>query len=288
MTQFFWSNPVAFWKGGTMFTNGELQKKPQHAVCDTIATYAVWLQAQGYDLDTIAGKVRLLNRLPAPLETVSADNVLALIGQATKNSSKRIYLNNLRLAFKDLKNLGLVDHDPTLGLRTPPTQRGKPRPIPVDELAVLLTMRERERAWTILGWRAGLRAVEVTRVEAEHLERGVHGWQLRIPRGKNDKDATIPAHPQVVDVLRHVHNDGPLWPFHSRYISRKWREMAEGVGVTGRRFHDLRHTFATNAYKASGNDLLVTKELCRHASVQSTQIYAGIEDERPFEVVAGL
>jgi integrase len=152
-----------------------------------------------------------------------------------------------------------------------------------------MTMRERERGWTILGLRAGLRAVEVTRLELSHLERGVHGWQLRVPRGKNDKDATIPAHPQVVQLLTNLPPvDGPVWGFHSRYISRKWKEHAEKVGVHDRRFHQLRHTFATNAYKASGQDLLLTRDLCRHSSVQSTQVYAGIDDERPFAVVAGL
>lgn len=271
-------------------SNGENRKRnTRHADCDTVATYARWLASQGYDGETISGKVRLLNRLPRPLEEVTQDHILELIGHARKNSSKRIYLNNLRLAFRDMAGLGLVPGDPTMGLRTPPIPRGKPRPIPPREVDLLLTMRERERQWTILGLRAGLRAVEVTRVEAEHLELGAHGWQLRVPRGKNDKDATIPAHPDVVDILHDLPPDrGPLWPFHSRYISRKWREHAEKVGVHGRRFHDLRHTFATAAYKASGHDLLVTKDLCRHTSVQSTQVYAGIDDERPFAVVAGL
>ena len=117
----------------------------------------------------------------------------------------------------------------------------------------------------------------------------MHGWQLRVPNGKGSKDATIPAHPDVVSLLtKHSDVDGPLWPFHSRYISSKWREHAERVGVTGRRFHDLRHTFATQAYQASGQDLLLTRDLCRHSTVQSTQIYAGVDDERPFAVVAGL
>lgn len=271
-----------------MSTGGQRKRNTQHAGCDKIATYAAWLAAQGFGEETIAGKVRLMSRL-GPIDNVQQEDVLALLSHGRKNSTKRIYLNNLRLAFRDMLALGLVDHDPTLGLRTPPIPRGQPRPIPPNEVALLMTMRQRERGWMILGLRAGLRAVEVTRVELHHLERGVHGWQLRVPRGKNDKDATIPAHPQVVELLQGLPPvQGPLWPFHSRYISRKWREHAERVGVYGRRFHDLRHTFATAAYKASGNDLLVTKELCRHTSVQSTQVYAGIDDERPFAVVAGL
>jgi len=272
-----------------MFTTGNRKRNTRHADCDEIATYAAWLISQGYERETVNAKVRMLRRLPQPLTDVGEDDVLALLAQATKNSSKRVYLNNLRLAFRDLLHMGLVAEDPTAGLRTPPVARGKPRPIPPAEVARLLSMRERERGWTTLGLRAGLRAVEVTRVEAHHLERGVHGWQLRVPNGKGSKDATIPAHPDVVSLLTNQPpTDGPLWPFHSRYISSKWREHAERVGVTGRRFHDLRHTFATQAYQASGQDLLLTRDLCRHSTVQSTQIYAGVDDERPFAVVAGL
>jgi len=272
-----------------MSTTGNRKRNTWHAGCDTIATYAAWLTAQGFDAETINNKVRLLNRLPEPLEDVTQQDVLDLLSHARKNSSRRIYLNNLRLAFRDMQLLGLVSHNPTEGLRTPPLSPGRPQPLPPHEVELLMTMRERERGWTILGLRAGLRAVEVTRLELSHLERGVHGWQLRVPRGKNDKDATIPAHPQVVELLTNLLPvDGPVWGFHSRYISRKWKEHAEKVGVHDRRFHQLRHTFATNAYKASGQDLLLTRDLCRHSSVQSTQVYAGIDDERPFAVVAGL
>ena len=274
-----------------MFSTGNAKRNTKHAdgrSCDKVATYAAWLAAQGYDSETINSKVRLLHRLP-PLDEVTQEDVLDLISQPDKNSSKRIYLNTLRLAFHDMGVLGLVDHNPTEGLRTPPIQRGKPRPIPPQELALLDTMRERERGWGVLGLRAGLRAIEVTRVQGNHLEHGLHGWQLRVPNGKGDKDATIPAHPEVVELLQaQPKTSEPLWGFHSRYISRKWREHAEKVGVHGRRFHDLRHTFATAAYKASGQDLLLTRDLCRHTSVQSTQIYAGVDDERPFAVVAGL
>jgi len=272
-----------------MSTTGHGMRNTQHATCDTIATYGQWLAAQGFDEETINNKVRLLSRLPQPLTEVTQDDVLELLAHARKNSTRRVYLNNLRLAFRDMRLMGLLEDDPTVGLRTPPPQPGRPQPLPPHEVALLMTMRERERGWTILGLRAGLRAIEVVRLERKHLQQGIHGWQLRVPRGKNDKDATIPAHPQVVELMTSLPNtDGPIWDFHSRYISRKWKEHAEKVGVHGRRFHQLRHTFATNAYKASGQDLLLTRDLLRHSSVQSTQIYAGIEDDRPFAVVAGL
>jgi hypothetical protein len=47
-----------------MSTTGHRIRNTQHATCDTIATYAHWLAAQGFDEETINNKVRLLARLP--------------------------------------------------------------------------------------------------------------------------------------------------------------------------------------------------------------------------------
>jgi len=54
-------------------------------------------------------------------------------------------------------------------------------------------------------------------------------------------------------------------------------------------FHQVRHTFGTRIYRATG-DIYLTSRLMRHASVATTQIYAEIADERPraaVELLAG-
>lgn len=254
-----------------------------------IQQYVDYMNLQGFSASTVRSRARLLSGLGSPPDQASRDDVLRLLEKCSKNSSRRQYLNSLRISYRDMAHLGLVDRDPTLGLRTPAPRRGAPRPIPAPDVALLLTMRGHYRLWTLLGLRAGFRAMEVAQFAPEHLVYTDKGYAIIVPNGKGGKSAMVPAHQDLVEAFRGYEGvEGPLWPYVSRYISRRWRAEAEAVGVTGRRFHDLRHTFATNAYRASGHDLLVTRDLCRHSNVQSTQIYAGIEDERGYDTISRM
>lgn len=255
---------------------------------DVVEIYRDALTSQGYSQSAIYQRTRLLRALGVSPNDATREDVLAVMERATKASSRRVYLNMLRASFSDLRDLGLVDHDPTVGLKTPTPPRGRPHPLNAREVAALLDMTGRERDWTIFGLRAGLRAHEVVQVRPCHLEWHDAGWMLRIPNGKGSLDAAVPAHPSIVKFLEPIReSDHVLWPIRASHMSSQWKLAAERVGVTGRRFHDLRHTFASSVYSNTG-DLLVTRDLLRHASVQTTQVYALPDESRAFDAVAGL
>ena len=253
-----------------------------------LATYQRILEQQGYKPTTVYQRIRLLGHLGVSPDQATRADVLRVMDMAHKSSSRRVYLNGLKIAYRDLLELGLVEHDPTIGLRSPAPPRGKPRPLTAVEIAKLLNLTGRELSWTILGLRAGLRAAEVTRVKPADLQMTDQGWVLHIPVGKGGGWGTIPAHPDVVDILQPLAGyDRALWPIRPARLSVAWTEAAEGVGVTGRRFHDLRHTFASQVYAQTG-DLYVTQQLMRHASIATTTIYAQPDQGRQFQAVAGL
>jgi len=63
----------------------------------------------------------------------------------------------------------------------------------------------------------------------------------------------------------------------ARWGFSQWQERA---GFDRRfTFHQLRHTAATNVYRASGKDIMVVRRFARHASVRSTQIYTHATDQ---------
>lgn len=129
---------------------------------------------------------------------------------------------------------------------------------------------------------AGLRAQELADLRGEQLERWTQGWALRI-MGKGDVVATIPAHPKVVEIVRGV--AGPVFPgATANSISHKGLRLFREVGLEGG-IHRCRHTFATRALEASGNDLLCVRDLMRHASVSTTQVYTKLSDKRLFEAM---
>ena len=251
-------------------------------------TYLAYLAAEGMSAETVRQRIYLLRGLKVhPAEATSEDIVAFLNSRELSQHSKAAYLTVLRSVFADLLRIGLVDNDPTVRLKTPRTPRRSPRPLSSDQLAALETLEGREYAWTILAAYSGLRVGEVCSLTGDALAYRSGGAVLSIT-GKGGVTADIPAHPKVLDVMRPF--DGrtdALWPMWPQSMNRSWQRAARTVGVEGVTFHQLRHSFATRLTRA-GVDLLVIADLCRHASVATTQRYAKLADDAPFQAVVGL
>jgi integrase/recombinase XerD len=233
----------------------------------------------------VYARSRLLGKLGPP-ETATLDDVLRVIGTAHAASSRRVYLQVLRNCYRDLLELGLVDHDPTRGIRTPSPPRRQPRPMSDEEVRAVMSLGGRVAAWTLLGCKAGLRASEVVGLTTDDLEWTNRGWMLRV-RGKGGVVARIPAHAEVVDLLHSLSGvRGRLWPIRACTMSTAWSKAARSVGVH-RRFHDCRHTFASRLFSETG-DIYTVSRLMRHANVATTQVYAQPDEARQFAAVVGL
>lgn len=254
---------------------------------DAIGQYAAALRSQGYAESTIRTRLRLLIKLDVPPERATRDDVLRVISDADQASSRRVYLACLRSSFRDMRDLGLLDNDPTHGIRTPSPARHQPRPLSDAEVASIMALGGRIAAWTLLGTKAGLRASEVVNVRVDDLEWTNRGWVLRV-KGKGGLEARIPAHPAIVDLLHSFEGvRGRIWPINANTMSQAWSAAARSVGVRGRRFHDCRHTFATRLFAETG-DIYTVSRLMRHANIATTQVYAQPDEARQFDAVSGL
>ena len=60
--------------------------------------------------------------------------------------------------------------------------------------------------------------------------------------------------------------------FDVKWFERAWRNNVKGTKFEDKRFHDLRHTFAT-LLLTNGADLITVKELLGHSSVTITEMY---------------
>ncbi len=67
-------------------------------------------------------------------------------------------------------------------------------------------------------------------------------------------------------------------------IKSAWQELMKLASIKNFRFHDLRHTFASNLVM-KGADLYSVKELLGHASIDTTQRYAHLAPEHKSKVV---
>jgi len=133
------------------------------------------------------------------------------------------------------------------------------------------------------------------------------GTRQIVKLGKGGRRITVPITPTIRDILwplrgQHPefvftyvcqrHGAGPhagrikgqRYPLSYHGVQSYWERLRKLAGVTGFRFHDHRHDFATKLLRATGNLKLVQKAL-NHRDITSTLRYAHVLDE---EIAEGM
>jgi integrase len=125
------------------------------------------------------------------------------------------------------------------------------------------------------------------------------GARQIVKTGKGGRRITFPITPTIREILFPLQGNHPEYVFtyvacyghKGRGIVRgqrypltlsgakaHWQRMRAAAGVKDFRFHDFRHTFATELLRDSGNLKLVQKAL-NHSNINSTLRYAHVLDE---------
>ncbi len=105
---------------------------------------------------------------------------------------------------------------------------------------------------------------------------------------KSKKARMIPINPALRSVLTEQMMRSPGdWVFSNplgnricsqRFTQQTFRPRCRKIGVREIRFHDLRHTFASN-FVMNGGDIRVLQELLGHKSITVTEMYAHLSPD---------
>lgn len=173
--------------------------------------------------------------------------------------------------------------DPLLRSHPPRTKRGTPRPISETDFARAVHLADpRMRCWLLLAGKAGLRCKEIAGIRVEDIEHDATPPMLYVSNPKGSSYGHVPLHPDILRAFTAygLPTGGYLFPGHKGrgfispgYVSDTGNAYLKAVGI-GATMHQLRHRCGSRVYDESGGDLLLTQRVLRHASVQSTQIYA--------------
>lgn len=253
------------------------------------AAYAGWLSGRGFTHDSIrtyAGCYSRAERDLGLLELVDDSDLLAWLARHTP-STRRTYSTALKSVYDWLNVRGRREGHPLrLDIRErplrPPAPRRKPRSLRDDQVAHLLTNATGDHyAWALLGLRQGLRVHEIAKLRGEDIDVEV----LRV-KGKGGKEIDLPTDSEVWELAQTYPRRGFWFPsdqtqtghVHRNTITRRISKLLDGVGASGST-HRLRHTYAT-ALLRGGMDVEEVRELLRHNSLTTTQVYVSAEWER--------
>ena len=174
------------------------------------------------------------------------------------------------------KTRGVIPVHPFRGWRRPRVTRRDYRLVtPAEELLLVRKRPHGFEDWIALALDTGLRKGEL-RV----LERGwISGSELRILQPKVKRVKVIPLTPRAWTILRARKGcmgrnkklyetqkfllGQPTGPYSLAWIDRQWQRALGAAKLSGIRFQDLRHTFASRCLDAGG-DLAEVGEILGH------------------------
>ena len=146
----------------------------------------------------------------------------------------------------------------------------------------------------------GLRVSELANLKIDDLHLGKGQNTLIVKNGKGGKDRVV-AFGSKLKTLIQKYLDYRVtcskFLFHSERgeqmtrfgIGRVFKTIAEKAGIAEHHsIHSLRHTYATNLYKASGYNLRLVQKQLGHSSITTTSVYSDVINQDLEDALANM
>jgi integrase/recombinase XerD len=196
----------------------------------------------------------------------------------------------------------IIKTDPTENMSSPSVGKALPKPIPIDQVRLLLEQpaklstaeAKRDRAMLELLYASGLRISELVALNMGDVN--TDGEYFVRCLGKGRKERLVPIYEQIaITVKQYAEKDRPKLAHGKKTDAlflnargerltrqgfwQKLKEYAKSAGLDNRISpHTLRHSFATHML-SGGADLRSVQELLGHANVSTTQVYTHLTTE---------
>jgi integrase len=241
--------------------------------------------------ETIKKRLEILRRLeavleyddysPKPLIEATPDDLAAFQGTFADlaPASMDIYTRHVMAFYAWAVKFGHIETDPCSRLVSVRVRKGLPHPTSASDVRLIFACTRRPlRTAYVLAAYGGLRCGEVCRLRWEELNLA-GAVPSAFVHGKGGKERVVPLLPAVVDELQQI---GPApkgyvlltasgRPYQPSRLSVASSKHLRELHVAST-LHSLRHYYATAAYQAT-RDILLVRDLIGHESVGTTQIY---------------
>ena len=267
-----------------------------------VKLFCAYLRTRNYSPHTIENYGRDLRLFFAPLQkalqAVSWRDIEQFIQQQHQAQLAATTINRRLHALKHFFDYLVMERQTLVTNPVKPShllRQGRPLPkkLSQDQVRRLFTQitNPLDHALYLLILRCGLRVSEVARLRRSDLD-----WEqqsLRIDQGKGRKDRVVYVSADALAALRTclavrpaaVPGEVVFWnqkrphrALSSKGMQKKMERYAKAAGIKAS-CHSLRHTFASNLLE-EGAEVIAIKELLGHASMEASERYAKLSNQR--------
>ena len=221
-------------------------------------------------------------------------NIFVMELRHTNTSGKSIkrYLSSIRVFFNFLIEVGEVQTNPALLIKTPKVERDLPKTIDFDDLKKMMTINSTQykelRAVLMIEllYSCALRVSELVGINFEDIDMD-EGFVKVMGKGGNARFS--PMGQTTIDVLKRYIKQRPSCATNALFINQnntrvstrtvqnvvKKRALQVGISINVHP-HMLRHAAATH-FLQSSHDLRTVQEFLGHKSIKSTQVYTHLD-----------
>ena len=218
--------------------------------------------------------------------------VMELRHNNTSGKSIKRYLSSIRVFFNFLIEVGEVQTNPALLIKTPKVERDLPKTIDFDDLKKMMTINSTQykelRAVLMIEllYSCALRVSELVGINFEDIDMDEGFVKVM---GKGGKARFSPMGQTTIDVLKRYIKQRPNCATNALFINQnntristrtvqnvvKKRALQVGISINVHP-HMLRHAAATH-FLQSSHDLRTVQEFLGHKSIKSTQVYTHLD-----------
>ena len=218
--------------------------------------------------------------------------VMELRHSNTSGKSIKRYLSSIRVFFAFLMEIGEVETNPALLIKTPKVERELPKTIDFDDLKKMMTINSsqykelRSVLMIELLYSCALRVSELVGINLEDIDMNEGFVKVM---GKGGKARFSPMGQTTIEVLKRYVKQRPNCNTDALFINQKSlristrtvqnivknRALEVGVSINVHP-HMLRHAAATH-FLQSSHDLRTVQEFLGHKSIKSTQVYTHLD-----------
>lgn len=226
------------------------------------------------------------------LDEVTYEHIIqfrtTLMDKAFKVSTINKIINCLKIVFTKAHQLEHTTKNRTKDLSFIPTEERDIHILDISTKQALISSESAHRDLYIIALNTGLRLGEIAALR--HSDVDLSTKMITVSRTKNrdgfgstknKRKRKIPLATTCYEILHRLHNnsDDLIWDIDvTNFTSNTFKVDCKALGIKPLKFHDLRHTFATDYINAGGKITHLSKIL-GHSSITITmEIYLHIDE----------